>query len=111
MNIVPRVHNINTRNDIVYNDNMLEQLISGAASLSYWDIVTDFHGFLAIMPLILFGIVLALYFSLDKFAQAVVWLKRVLYLLTANLILLDFVGLYIYAPYRATGGPRTILKS
>ena len=91
--------------------NMLKQLILGLASLSYWDILTDFHGFLAIMPLILFGIALALYFSIDKFTQAVDWLKRTLYLLTANLMLLDFVGLYIYAPYRAPGGPRTFLKS
>ena len=106
-----RPRNINIEGVIVYNDNMLEQLISGIASLSYWDIVTDFHGFLAIMPLILFGISLALYFSLDKFAQAVAWLKRALYLLVANLMLLDFVGLYIYAPYRAPGGPRTFLKS
>ena len=88
---------------IIYN--MLNQLILGIASLSYWDILTDFHGFLAIMPLILFGISLALYFSLDKFAQAVAWLKRALYLLVANLMLLDFVGLYIYAPYRAPEAP------
>ena len=90
---------------------MLNQLILGIASLSYWDILTDFHGFLAIMPLILFGIALALYFSLDKFSQAVVWLKRTVYLLLANLIFLDSVGLYIYVPYRAPGGPRTFLKS
>ena len=90
---------------------MFEQLIQGIVSLSYWDKFTDFHGLLAITPLILFGIGLALYFSLDKFLQAAVWLKRTLYVLVINLILLDVVGLYIYAPYRAAEGPRTFLKS
>ena len=79
--------------------------------LSYWDKFTDFHGALAMLPLVLFGAAFALYFSLGKLPQALRWLKWTLYALAIDLIALNAVGLYIYVPYRAPGGPRTILKS
>ena len=89
----------------------MEELLGGVLSLSYWDILADTHGFLAMLLLVLFGAALILYFSLDKFVQSVRWLKYTLFALTVNLAIVDIMGIYIYGAYRATEGPRTLLKS
>ena len=89
----------------------MEELLGGVLSLSYWDILADTHGFLAMPLLVLFGAALILYFSLDKFVQSVRWLKYTLFALTVNLAIVDIMGIYIYGAYRATEGPRTLLKS
>lgn len=89
----------------------MDELLRGLLSISYWDMLANFHGMLGMLLLILFGTAIALYFSLDKFAQAVRWLKYVLCALVLNLLAVDIMGLYIYGAYRATDGPRTLLKS
>lgn len=89
----------------------MEELFTGLLSLSYWDLVVDVHGLLAMSLLILFGATLGLYFALDKFAQAVHWLRYTLYALVINLVAVDSMGLYVYGAYRAEGGPRTLLKA
>ena len=88
----------------------MEELLKGLLSLSYWDLSADIHGLLAMLLLILFGLALGLYFALDKFAQAVHWLRFALYALVVNLVAVDVIGLYIYGAYRAEGGPRTLLR-
>ena len=89
----------------------MDELMRGVFSLSYWDVLADMHGLLAMLLLILFGTALILYFSLSKFAQAARWLKYTLTALALNLIAVDIMGLYIYGAYRASEGPRTLLKS
>src|SRR3989344_8961890 len=89
----------------------MDELFRGIFSLSYWDVLTDMHGLLAMVLLILFGAALILFFSLSKFAQAARWLKYVLSALVLNLVAVDVMGLYIYGAYRAAEGPRTLLKS
>ena len=82
-------------------------------NLSYWEIMSDLHGGLAMMSLVLFGAVIILLKSVDKFARATVWLKNSLLGLLASLATLDFMGLFIYRAYRDAGptSPRSILKS
>ena len=89
----------------------MDELLRGISSLSYWDVLADMHGLLAMLLVVLFGTTLVLYFALDKFAQATRWLKYALSALVANLVLLDVMGIYIYGAYRATDGPRTLLNS
>src|SRR3989344_9446486 len=89
----------------------MDELLRGIFSLSYWDVLADIHGMLGMLLLILFGLAMGLYFSLDKFAQAAHWLKYTLLTLVANLVAVDIGGLYIYGAYRAEGGPRTLLKA
>lgn len=89
----------------------MEELLKGLLSLSYWDLAADVHGLVAMLLLVLFGLALGLYFALDKFAQAVHWLRYTLYALVVNLVMMDIMGLYIYGAYRAEGGPRTLLKA
>lgn len=89
-----------------FSDRMLE--------LSYWDWLSDIHGGLSMSTLILFGAAITLYFSLDKFAKAWEWLRNVAIALAVNVALLDFMGLFIYRPYRekVSGlSPRTLLKA
>ena len=86
------------------------ELITGLSKLTFWSKLADFHGTLAMISLILFGAGIVLYFFSDKISLAVRWLKVTLLLLFADLVLLDIFGLTIYIPYRAEGGPRTILK-
>lgn len=82
-------------------------------TLSYWEIMSDIHGGLSMFSLILFGGVITLYFSLGKFAKAFNWFKTIVVLLFTSIFLLDFMGLFIYRPYRAKTdfSPRTILKA
>ena len=54
---------------------------------------------------------LILYFIVKKHVEFISWLKITLILLFADLVLLDIFGLTVYIPYRAEGGPRTILKA
>lgn len=89
----------------------MEELLRGIASLSFWDVLADMHGALAMLLLVLFGAALVLFFSLEKFAGAARWLSYTLMALAVDLILVDAFGLYIYGAYRADGGPRTLLKS
>lgn len=89
----------------------MEELLRGILSLSFWDVLADIHGFLAMLLLILFGAALVLYFSLERFAGAVYWLKHTLLALVVNLLIVDSMGLFIYGAYRAEGGPRTLLKA
>jgi hypothetical protein len=50
-------------------------------------------------------------FCNQKNAGFFAWLKTTLFVLFLDLVLLDIVGLVVYAPYRASGGPRTFLKA
>jgi hypothetical protein len=61
--------------------------------------------------LVLYGAAIVLYFVVLKNYELLVWFKNVLFVLFLDLLILDVAGLSVYVPYRATGGPRTILKS
>jgi len=89
----------------------MTEFLRGVFSLTYWDAVVDIHGLLAMSLLILFGAALMLYASLDKFVQAARWMKYTLSALVVNLIAVDIVGIYAYGAYRASEGPRTLLKA
>lgn len=89
----------------------MQELLKGLLSLSYWDKLADTHGFLAMLLLVLFGTALALYPLLTRAAQAARWMRYTLYLLFADITLVNLFGLYIYGAYRAAGGPRTFLKA
>ena len=89
----------------------LVELTTGVSSISLWTKFADFHGLLAMFSLILFGAAIILYFLSTKASTAVPWLKKVLFSLFANLVLLDIAGLVVYVPYRSSAGPRTILKA
>lgn len=78
-------------------------------AMPFWSKFTNFHGFLAMVSLFLFGISFILYFQIEKAAFAISWLKNSLLILFFDLLLLDIAGLSIYAPYRAKGGPRSLL--
>lgn len=82
-------------------------------NLNYWEVMSDLHGGLAMISLILFGAVIILLKSVDKFARAAAWLKTGLLGLLVSLSALDFMGLFIYRAYRdaAPTSPRSILKS
>lgn len=80
-------------------------------ALPFWSKLADLHGFLAMASLFLFGICFILYFLTDKLVTANSWIKISLFVLFLNLILLDIAGLTVYVPYRATGGPRSLLLS
>ena len=86
-------------------------LLENIASLSPLELWGDLHGAVAMFALILFGTTITLTVSLGKFDTAVRWLKSMLALLLADLVVLDLLGLFIYIPYRASGGPRTFLLS
>jgi hypothetical protein len=79
--------------------------------MSGWEKFVNLHGLLAMLSLIWFGAGIVLYFVVKKSSEFIVWLQNVLLVLFLNLVLLDFAGLAVYIPYRAVGGPRTILKA
>lgn len=87
------------------------ELIGRLLELSFWEKFADLHGMMAMISLILFGAALVLYFSVNQGTKFIVWLKKILLLLFIDLTLLDIAGLTVYIPYRAEGGPRTILKA
>lgn len=89
----------------------MAELIDGLSKLTFWSKFANLHGTLAMLSLILFGAGIVLYFLSDKIDLAIRWLKVVLLALFVDLVLLDILGLTIYIPYRAEGGPRTILKA
>ena len=79
--------------------------------MSFWEKFADFHGSLAMFSLVLYGAAIVLYFVVLENHELLVWFKNVLFVLFLDLLILDVAGLSVYVPYRATGGPRTILKS
>ena len=87
------------------------ELFINLLELSFWEKFADMHGMMAMISLILFGAAFVLYFSAKQGAKFIGWLRKILFLLFINLTLLDIAGLTIYIPYRAEGGPRTILKA
>ena len=87
------------------------ETIKNLLDIPFWSKFADLHGFWAMLSLILFGAGIVLYFIVKKHAEFISWLKMVLALLFANLVLLDIFGLTVYIPYRTEGGPRTILKA
>ncbi len=87
------------------------ETITNLLNLPFWSKFADLHGFLAMLSLILFGAGIILYFIVKKHVEFISWLKITLILLFADLVLLDIFGLTVYIPYRAEGGPRTILKA
>jgi len=91
----------------------MEEFFEKIFTLTYWDVMTDLHGALSMLSLILFGLAIAWLISLDKFAKATTWLKYTMVALFTTVALLDFMGLFIYRPYRtqAVPSPRTFLKS
>lgn len=90
---------------------MLKDFIFRLSHLSSWEVLGDFHGFLAMLSLVLFGAAIVLYFSLEKIQPAMTWLRNILIALFVDLATLDMFGLFIYVPYRTKGGPRTMLLS
>lgn len=87
------------------------EIIISLVNLPFWSKVADLHGMWSMLSLVLFGAGITLYFVSKKNVELVSWLKITLILLFSDLILLDIFGLTIYIPYRAEGGPRTVLKS
>ena len=87
------------------------EVFSRLLALSFWEKFANIHGMLAMLSLILFGAGIILYFIVRKSGNFITWLQGVLLLLFVNLILLDAVGLSVYVPYRAEGGPRSVLKA
>lgn len=81
------------------------------SAMSFWEKFVNLHGLLAMLSLILFGAGITLYFATKKDSGFIVWLKNTLLLLFIDLVLLDIAGLLVYIPYRASGGPRTVLKA
>jgi len=90
-----------------------QEFIDNVLSLSYFEVMTDIHGGLAMLAMILFGGVIVLLLALDKFAQAYTWLKYSIIVLTADILILNSFGLYVYRPYRAPvpDSPRSLLKA
>lgn len=90
---------------------MLQEFFDGVIGLSKWEVWADIHGGVAMMALTLFGVALTLYFSYGKFSAAARWLKNTLLALFVSLGVLNFLGLFIYVPYRAKSvtSPRSIL--
>lgn len=86
------------------------ELFEGLSKYTFWSWLANSHGTLAMVSLILFGAGIVLYFLTDKIELAIKWLKATLTALFVDLVLLDIFGLTVYIPYRAEGGPRTILK-
>lgn len=80
-------------------------------AIPFWSKFAESHGFLAMLSLILFGASLSLYFFSDKIKSALIWFKVAVTALFVDILLLDMFGLTIYVPYRAEGGPRTLLKA
>lgn len=79
--------------------------------IPFWSKFADFHGFLAMTSLVLFGAVLILYFLYSRHTDIIKWLKTVSLFLFINILILEIAGMAVYVPYRIEGGPRTILKS
>jgi len=87
------------------------EVLQNLLNLPFWSKFADIHGMLAMLSLILFGAGIVLYFIVKKNPEFISWLKAVLIVLFANLALLDIFGLTVYIPYRAEGGPRSVLKA
>ena len=87
------------------------EVFSNLLAFSFWEKFANVHGMLAMFSLILFGAGIILYFASRKNDGFIGWLKTSLMLLFANLVLLDIFGLTVYIPYRAEGGPRSLLKA
>jgi len=99
---------------MIYIFATLQEFSDKLFGLSYWNWLADLHGGLSMASLILFGAAITLFFSLDKFEKAWLWLKNVAIALAVNIAILDFMGLFIYRPYRekVSGfSPRTLLKA
>ncbi len=86
------------------------EFLNHLLELPFWSKLADLHGLLAMLSLILFGASLVLYFMADKAEAAFKLLKKTVAMLFIDLLLLDIAGLLVYIPYRAPGGPRSILK-
>ena len=89
----------------------MEELLGRLLQIPFWTRFADLHGLLAMAALVLFGSGIVLYFLSSQTKAAGIWLKGVLLLLFLDLIFLDGAGLLVYMPYRAPGGPRTILNA
>ena len=87
------------------------EVFSKLLAFSFWEKFADIHGMLAMLSLILFGAGIVLYFAARKNGDFIGWLKTTLMLLFIDITLLDVAGLTVYIPYRAEGGPRSILKA
>jgi len=87
------------------------EVFSNLLAFSFWGKFANVHGMLAMFSLILFGAGIILYFASRKSESFIGWLKTSLMFLFANLVLLDIFGLTVYIPYRAEGGPRSLLKA
>ena len=89
----------------------MNEFLDKILHLKYWEVMTDIHGALAMLSLILFGAVIVLLLSLDGFNKSVAWLKRTMLGLFVTLTTLNIMGLFVYRPYRAKTptSPRSIL--
>src|SRR3989304_7522533 len=87
------------------------EVFSKLLAFSFWEKLAHIHGMLAMLSLILFGAGIVLYFAARKNGDFIGWLKTTLMLLFIDITLLDIAGLTVYIPYRAEGGPRSILKA
>lgn len=89
----------------------MAEFLTKISQIPFWSKLANFHGFLAMTSLILFGSALILYFLCSRHADIIKWLKTVSLFLFINILILDIAGMTIYVPYRIEGGPRTALKS
>jgi len=91
----------------------MTEFIDKLFSLGYWDVISDLHGFFSMLALIFFGAAIVLLLSLNKFDDAMKWLKTSVIGLFTTVALLESSGLFIYRAYRtkAVPSPRTFLKS
>ncbi|MDP2671186.1 MAG: hypothetical protein Q8P13_01860 [bacterium] len=88
------------------------ELITKLIELPFWEKFADFHGFLAMLALVLFGAAFVLFFISGKLSSVINTFKTILTLLFLNILVLDIAGMSVYVPYRAaTGGPRKLLLS
>src|SRR3989338_4025060 len=94
-----------------YSYNKMEEFFTKIFQIPFWSKFADFHGFLAMISLILFGAALVLYFLSNRHPDIIKQLKTVSLFLFINILVLEIAGMAIYVPYRVEGGPRTILKS
>ena len=87
------------------------EVFSKLLAFSFWEKFANLHGMLAMWSLILFGAGIVLYFAARRSDGFLGWLKTTLTLLFIDVALLVVAGLTVYIPYRAEGGPRSILKA
>jgi hypothetical protein len=83
-----------------------------APGFTFNEILGNLHGLWATLSLAFFGAAIVLLAILPKYPEVLRWLRGVLWVLLADVVVLTLNGLWLYIPYRAKGGARdAILES